>query len=76
MSSLSYAAEKPQMAKAMPQTRFNMQICQYSFDSKVYQAQQQWAEKYDRIQHMEFFYLQVPQIIAWYQPEERKPTDS
>ncbi len=72
-SSLSYAAEKPQMARAMIQSSANMQICQYSFDSKVYQAQQQWLEEYDRIQHMEFFYLQVPQIIVWYQPEESKP---
>ena len=73
MSSFSTVQAQPRIASAKMQYESKVDICNYSFDSKIYKSQQQWTDEYDRIKQMDFFYLQVPQITVWYQKDEQKP---
>lgn len=73
-TSLSHATESKQIA-SMGKSLPNIKICQYSFNSEVYTAQQQWIDEYDKIKNMDFFYLQTPQITLLQKINENSVED-
>ena len=73
-ANLSHATESKPIAsasKSLPKIK----ICQYSFNSEVYTAQQQWTDEYDKIKNMDFFYLQTPQITLLQKIDENSLED-